>query len=490
METLNKSIKEKKERPVKVLQFGEGNFLRAFVDEMIDKANEEGYFNGNIEIVKPRAHGSLSQFINQDFLYTVSLKGIVNGKAGIQNRIITSVSDVYSAYNAYDKFLKSAHNPELQFVVSNTTEAGIIFDEKDSFMMTPPESFPGKLTRFLYERYTHFNGAYDKGLIILPVELIDDNGYVLKDCVDKLSALWGLSDEFTNWVNKSCIFCSTLVDRIVSGYPKTEEEQNEIFKSLGYEDRLFVAGEPFALWIIEGPKEVKEKLPFEKAGLPVIFTDDLKPYKKRKVRILNGAHTSFVLASYLCGNDYVGQSMEDPLIYSFMEHTLYDEVMPTLDLPKEELNEFTEAVITRFKNPYVKHALLSIALNSVSKWRTRCLPTLLDYYESKKNLPGHLSFSLAALMAFYSSDKLKENCLVGQRNNDEYLISDDSAVLSFFSENSKKDTKTFVNLFLSREDFFGTDLTNLDGFSELVTNYLDDIRNHGMRKALETNFNE
>ena len=277
-----------------------------------------------------------------------------------------------------------------------------------------------------------------------------------------------------------------MVDRIITGYPKDEEK--ELWEQFGYEDDLIVTGEPFALWVIESEKDISDELPLVKAGLPVIFTDNQKPYKQRKVRILNGAHTSFVLASYLAGNDYVLQSMEDKLVYDFMYHTVYDEVIPTLTLPEKELKEFAEAVVTRFNNPYVKHALLSIALNSVSKWRARCMPSFLGYVEKTGKLPEHLTFSLAALMAFYTGSEIRDKALIGKRGEEEYKILDDEAVLRFFAENSTGDTAEFVNAFLSNEEFFGQDLTKVEGLTAQVSAYLAEIRELGMRKAMEKNF--
>ena len=488
MELLNKKLTAKKERPIKVLQFGEGNFLRGFVDYMIDIANEKGLFNGDIVLVKPIEFGTLDRFHNQECQYTVSLRGIVDSKATVQNRVITSVTDAVAACEEYEKYSELAKLDSLRFIVSNTTEAGIVYDDTDRLDMTPPRSFPGKLTKFLYERYTHFNGAADKGLIMLPVELIDNNGIRLKECVMQLADLWELEAGFKAWLNSACVFCSTLVDRIITGYPKDEEK--ELWEQLGYEDNLIVTGEPFALWVIESEKDIRDELPLDKAGLPVIFTDDQKPYKQRKVRILNGAHTSFVLASYLAGNNYVLESMQDKLICDFMKHTVYDEVIPTLTLPEKDLKDFAEAVEIRFNNPYVKHALLSIALNSVSKWRARCMPSFLGYIQKTGKLPAHLTFSIAALMAFYTGSEIRDKALIGKRGEEEYKILDDEAVLKFFAENSAKETVEFVTAFLSEKEFFGQDLTEINGLTNAVVDYLNQIKELGMRKALEKNFAE
>lgn len=488
MDILNRKQTGKVERPIKVLQFGEGNFLRAFVDYMIDIANEQGEFDGDIVLVKPIEFGSLDRFHEQECQYTVQLRGIVDGEAKRINRIVTSVADAVDAYGEYEKYAEYAKLDTLRFIVSNTTEAGIVYDDTDRLEMNPPKSYPGKLTKFLYERFKHFDGAMDKGLVMLPVELIDDNGIHLKECVLKLAELWKLEDEFTTWLNEACVFTSTLVDRIVTGYPRDEAE--ELCKEFGYQDNLIVTGEPFALWVIESDKDISKEFPLPAAGLPVIFTDNQKPYKQRKVRILNGAHTSFVLASYLCGNDIVLESMQDELILEFMKKTIFDEVIPTLELPKQDLLDFAEAVITRFNNPYVKHALLSISLNSVSKWRARCMPSFLGYIEKEGALPTHLTFSLAALMAFYTGSEIRDKALIGHRDGVEYNVLDDAPVLEFFAENSGKDAGEYVHAVLSNDSFWGEDLSAISGVEEAVTSYMTDIRTLGMRKAMEKNFSK
>ena len=486
MELLNKVKTGKVERPIKVLQFGEGNFLRAFVDYMIDIANETGDFNGDIVLVKPIEFGTLDLFHKQECQYTVQLRGIVDGEAKRINRVVTSVADVVDAYGEYEKYAAFAKLDTLRFIVSNTTEAGIVYDDTDRFELNPPKTYPGKLTKFLFERYTHFEGALDKGLVILPVELIDDNGIHLRECVLKLAALWNLGEAFIKWIDDACVFTSTLVDRIVTGYPR--DEAAALCEEFGYQDNLIVTGEPFALWVIESAKDISNELPLPQAGLPVIFTDNQKPYKQRKVRILNGAHTSFVLASYLAGNDIVLESMEDELVFNFMKATIFDEVIPTLTLPKEDLVDFANAVITRFNNPYVKHALLSISLNSVSKWRARCMPSFLGYIENEGKLPAHLTFSLAALMAFYTGTEIRDKALIGHRDGAEYNILDDAAVLEFFAANSSKEADEFAHATLSNLDFWGQDLSAIAGVEEAVTTYLSDIRALGMRAALEKTF--
>ncbi len=483
MEILNKKITNAVDRPIKVLQFGEGNFLRAFVDYMIDVANEAGIFNSNVAIVKPIAYGNLEAFHNQECQYTLSLRGKEDGETKVINRVITSVSDAVAAIEEYDKYATYAKSETLRFVVSNTTEAGIVYDETDTFDAKPPKTFPGKLTKLLFERFEYFNGDQSKGLIIIPCELIENNGGTLKDCVLKFASLWNLDAKFISWINETCIFCSTLVDRIVTGYPKDEAE--ELCNKLGYVDTLLDTGEIFALWVIESDKDISKELPLDKAGLPVVFTNNQKPYRERKVRILNGAHTSFVLASFLAGNEYVLESMQDPDIKDFMTKTLFDEIIPTLSLPKEELISFANSVIERFENPFIKHALLSISLNSVSKWKSRCLPSFKGYVDKFGKLPVHLTFSIAALMSFYNSSELADSALIGHRGDQTYKIMDDAYILEFFAEASKLPTKEFVHAYLSSDKFFGEDMTKYQSLVEMVTLYMEDIEKYGMRNAIQ-----
>lgn len=485
MKTISKQSVGKVSRPIKVVQFGEGNFLRAFVDYMIDIANEKNCFDGDIVLVKPIQYGSLDYFRQQENMYTVLLRGQEKNEEKRIKRVVTSIADTVAAYEEYEKYAALARLDTLRFVVSNTTEAGIVYDAADSFELNPPRSYPGKLTKFLYERFEHFDGDREKGLIILPVELIDDNGIHLKEIVLRLAREWGLQEEFHAWLKEACIFCSTLVDRIVTGYPR--EEAESLWEEFGYEDNLMVTGEPFALWVIESDREIREEFALDKAGLPVIFTDDQKPYKKRKVRILNGAHTSFVPVSFLAGNDFVKESMLDEDIRKFMVKTVFEEIIPTLDLPKEDLLSFAEAVIDRFQNPFIKHALLSITLNSVSKWRARCMPSFLEYIDTYKKLPQYLTFSLAAMLQFYSVGELRDGTLIGRRGEEEYKIMDDAQVLEFFAVNKDADAPALTKLFLSDSDFWGQDLSAVPGAAVAVAGYLSDIREFSVREALKRN---
>ena len=486
MKTLNAQMEPAPARPVKVLQFGEGNFLRAFVDYMLDIANEKGVFDGSVVLVKPIPFGNLDSFHKQDCRYTVMLRGNVNGEAVTQTRRITSVADAVDSYAEYDKYAAYAKLDTLRYIVSNTTEAGIVLDESDRFELTPPNTYPGKLTKFLYERAVAFDYAPDKGLVMLPVELIDDNGIELKRCVTALARSWQLGDRFMEWLESACVFTSTLVDRIVTGYPKDEIES--IWQSLGYEDRLLVTGEPFALWVIESSRDLSGELRLRDCGLPVIFTDNQKPYKQRKVRILNGAHTSFVPASFLCGHDTVLESMRDPLVKRYIERTLYDEVIPTLSLPKADLMSFAQAVIGRFENPFIKHSLLAICLNCVSKWRARCMPSLLGYVVAKKELPPHLTFSLAAIMALYHGGVYQDGALLCERDGQPYTLRDDESVLRFFAENNDTDAKTLAERFIGNAAFFGDELAKTPGLVDAVSADYADILADGMRATLEKRF--
>jgi len=489
MVQLGSAMAQAPSRPVRVLQFGEGNFLRAFVDYMLDIANEKTDFNGSVVLVKPIPMGTLfPAFREQDYRYTVMLRGLVDGVPTEQTRIVTSVSDAVDAYLDYDRYAAYAACDTLKFIVSNTTEAGIVLDETDEFDLCPPKTYPGKLTKFLYERAVHFDYAADKGLIILPVELIDDNGIELHRCVCALAKKWNLGEKFEAWLEEACVFTSTLVDRIVTGYPRGEDKA--IFEKLGYEDHILVTAEPFGLWVIESKKDISRDLPLPDCGLPVIFTDNQKPYKQRKVRILNGAHTSFVPMAYQFGYDTVLEAMNDPVIRQFMQKTLYDEVIPGLTLPREDLMAFAEAVTGRFCNPYIRHMLMSICLNCVSKWRARCMPSLLAYTEKNGTLPEHLAFSLAAMMSLYYQGQLGEDGKlhkVRAADGTAYELQGDKAVLDFFASASS-DRQDAVCAFLGNETFFGQDLNQVPGLTEYVTAAFNDILDKGMKATVSERF--
>lgn len=484
MKSLSIDLAEKKTRPIKVLQFGEGNFLRAFVEYMIDVSNEKGLTDIGVVIVKPIEFGTLERFKKQDNLYNVVLRGRDGGKIVDDIRLITCVEDVVSPYTDPAKYEEYILLDTLQFIVSNTTEAGIVYDDTDRYEMEIPKSYPGKLTKLLYQRYTHFKGDKDKGLVILPCELIENNGKVLKECVFKLIDLWKLEDSFKEWVLKSVIFCSTLVDRIVTGYPG--EDAPAIWEKIGYQDDLLAVGEPFGFWVIESDKDISEKLPLDKAGLPVVFTSDQRPYRERKVRILNGGHTTMVLAAYLAGKDIVRDCMQDDDIRTYLERILNEEIIPTLTLPKQELEEFSNSVIERFNNPFIDHQLLSISLNSVSKWKARVLPSFKDYYQShNQKCPKLIAFSMAALIAFYNGSEIRDGKLVGVRDGKEYNIIDSPFILEFFKENSSLPADQLTKKVLENKDFWGEDLTQYVGFEEMVTKDLENIRKNGAADAIK-----
>lgn len=477
MTTLNRSIVKTKKYKERVLQFGEGNFLRAFSDWMIQEMNEKADFDAGVVVVQPIEHGLIDLLNKQDGLYTLYLNGIKNGQAISETHLIDCIQRGINPYAEPEAFMEIAENPDLRFVISNTTEAGISFLETDKLEDRPQKSFPGKLTALLYNRYQTFKGDPSKGLIIIPCELIDRNGDNLKKYILKYIELWGLSNDFKDWVLSNSIFCNTLVDRIVPGFPKDKIEA--IHKELGYKDQLVVEGEQFHLWVIEAPKEVEAEFPSEACGLNVIFTDNMEPYRTRKVRILNGAHTSLVPVGYLYGIDSVRESLEDDVVGRFLEQAVSQNICPTLDLPEEELNQFTNDVMDRFRNPYLHHELMSISLNSISKFKTRVLPSILEYIKRNNELPSHLLFSLAALIYFYKGD----------RNGTPINLNDDAKVLRFFQDAwQADDISAITQKVLSNTAFWDTDLTLINGLTEEVSAHLESISSNGMKKALQ-NFN-
>lgn len=469
--------------PERVLQFGEGNFLRAFVDYWFDLLNERVGFNGKVVLCQPIGSGMDDMINEQEGLYTLFLRGFEDGKKVNDKRVISSVSRCLNPYENYQAVLDCAKNPDLRYITCNTTEAGIVYDPSCKFEDVPASSYPGKLTQFLYERFKNFGTEKGKGFVILSCELIDDNGKELEKCVLSYIDQWDLGDEFKTWVKEENIFCSTLVDRIVTGYPRNEAKQ--ICEELGYEDNLIDTGEVFGFWVIEGPDSLKEELPFEKAGLPVIICKDHKPYKQRKVRILNGAHTSFVLGAYLAGQDIVRDCMNDDVISGFMNKTIYDEIIPTLTLPEEELKEFAAAVKERFNNPFVDHALLAISLNSTSKWKARVMPSLKGYVDKFGKIPTCISASLAFYIQFYTGKRLEENALIGVRKDNEYEIKDDRYVLEFFDAHKDDSAADIAKAVLSNTDFWGEDLTQIAGLLDDVTKDLITAREKGTYEVMK-----
>ena len=480
---LNQTLVPGKKRPVKVLQYGEGNFLRAFIDYMIDVANEKGVTDMSVAVVKPIPFGSLERFAAQDNRYTVYLRGVENGQTITQHRAVSCIDRVIDPFIQTAEYESFAASEELRFIVSNTTEAGIVFSQGDTYNASPlPATYPGKLTKLLHQRFLHFKGAADKGLILLPCELIEKNGETLKKCVFQYIDLWDLGQDFAAWVEKTCFFCNTLVDRIVTGYPK--DEAPAICKELGYEDELLDTCEPFLFWVIgkNGCPDFSAELPLDKAGFQVLFCDDYTPYRDRKVRILNGAHTSTVLGAFLAGKDYVIECMEDEAVKGFMSKCLFDEIMPTLTLPKEEIEAFAAATLERFANPFIKHALLSIALNSTSKWKARILPSVLDYLRQFGKAPRALAFSLAALLCFYRGSG---EPFAGTRNGQPYPIQDDEAALAFFREHQSVPLSQVAQDYIAIPAFCGQELPQYPCFTQAVQESLALIEKVGMYQAMQ-----
>lgn len=474
--------------PEKILQFGEGNFLRAFVDYFIDVMNEKVDFNAKVVVCQPIAQGMAKKINEQEGLYTLFLRGFEDGKRVNNKRVISCVSRCINPYEDYSLLLDCAKNEDLRYIACNTTEAGIVYDSSCSFDDAPASSYPGKLTQLMYRRFQEFGQVTGKGFVILSCELIDNNGKELEQCVLQYAKQWGLGTDFIQWIEEENIFCSTLVDRIVTGYPRSEAK--DICRELGYEDDLIDTGEVFGFWVIEGPEKLKTELPFEKAGLPVIITDNHKPYKQRKVRILNGAHTSFVLGAYLAGQDIVRECMDDELINEFMNKTIYDEILPTLDLPKEELEEFSAAVTERFKNPFIDHQLLAISLNSTSKWKARVMPSLKEYVRREEKLPMCITASFAMYIAFYNGQELEENCLKAMRGTVEYSIQDDYNILEFYYNHREDDIEALVHAVITNIEFWGEDLSEIQEFESTVVKFVKEIRNNGTRSVMKTCLND
>ncbi len=475
----------KAKRPIRAVQFGEGNFLRAFVDHMLDIANEKGIFDGSVAVIKPTNRGNLDKFIRQDCLYTVILRGRENGEVVNESRLVTCIDRAVSPYEHPEMLRELAQIDSLEYIVSNTTEAGIALTGGEQLSDQPCMSFPGKLAQLLYHRFRHFGGDREKGVVVLPVELIEKNGEKLKKYILELAEKWNLEADFADWLDEACLFCNTLVDRIVTGFPASEAEA--LYEKLGYEDALLDVGEPFGLWVIEceNPEALEKKLPLDAIGLPVIYTRDLTPYRERKVRILNGAHTSSVPAAYLAGEEIVRGMMHNPVTRAYLNRAVYDELLPTVNLPENEVRAFAQAVMERFDNPFIDHRLLDISLNSVSKWRARVLPSLKDTVQATGKLPKCLAFSLAALIAFYAPVSREENQLTGQREGVPYPIRDDQAVLDFFWESrARVFEESFVRDLLARADFWGEDLNEIAGLSETAASWLTVIKTEGMKAAL------
>ena len=475
--------------PERVLQFGAGVFLRGFVDWMIDGMNRKGLFRGRVVVVTSMNPATVTMLNQQDGAYTHLARGIEDGGVVEEKRIVTAISRGIDAYKDFDEYLACARNPELRFIVSNTTEAGIEYRADDRQCDRPPVSFPAKLTLLLIERYKAFEGDMSKGFVLLPCELIERNGDKLKEAVLKTAANWGIDPKIVEWIESANIFTNTLVDRIVAGHPR--DEIQALSQRCGYIDELFNTSEAFHLWVIEGPPSLATELPLREAGFNVVFADDVTPYRERKVRILNGAHTATVLAAYQAGENLVGDCMNDPLIRGFMTRAIYDEVIPTLTLPKQELDAFAAAVFERFSNPFIHHALLSISLNSVSKYKTRVLPSVEQYLAMTSELPICLTFALAALITFYRGTEVRDGALIGHRSGEDYRIQDSESILDTFAQlwsefdGSGEGVRKLTEAVLQREDWWGKDLRQIPGLSRAVSRHVASILSGGMRVALQ-----
>ncbi|MGL4402678.1 MAG: tagaturonate reductase [Fusobacteriaceae bacterium] len=461
----------------KIIQFGEGNFLRCFFDWQLDIINKNTDLNAGVAVVRPVDFEGVPLLDTQDGLYTAIIRGInESGQVVKDYTVISSINREIPIYKNFKDYLELAHNEEMRFIVSNTTEAGIAFSSEDKYDDEPQATFPGKLTRLLHERFIVFNGNMAKGFILLPCELIEHNGEELKRVVLKYAELWNLGENFKNWLINGNVWCSTLVDRIVTGYPRGEKEELE--KELGYTDNFITTGEYFYLFVIQGPKDILTKeLKLEGLNLNILIVDDLKPYKMRKVGILNGAHTAMVPVAYLYGIDTVREAMKNYNLRGFIESAIDEEIIPALDMDKKELEDFKNAVINRFKNPYVKHMLIDISLNSMAKYKSRILPQVLELNERTGKLSKKLLFSLAALIRFYKGVR---------ENGDVIQLRDDRCHLDMYKElwatnNYNEIAKTVLGL----ESHWDRDLNSIEGMTELVAKYLENIDKVGVEKALE-----
>ena len=476
MQPLNRTTAQAKQYPTKVIQFGEGNFLRAFVDWIIWNTNQKTDFNAGVVLVQPIDRGMVDMINAQDGLYHVNLQGIDKGEAVDSIQMIDVINGGLNPYTQNAEFMALAEDPNIRFVISNTTEAGIAFDPSCKLDDKPASSYPGKLTQLLYHRFNHFNGDKTKGFIILPCELIFLNGKELKKCIYQYIELWQLGEEFKTWFEEACGVYCTLVDRIVPGYPKDTIEQ--IHERIGYNDNIVVKGEIFHLWVIEAPEAVAAEFPADKAGLNVLFVPSEAPYHERKVTLLNGPHTVLSPVGYLSGLDTVKECVEDPEVGAFVKKVMYEELMETLNLPKPELQQFADSVIERFVNPYVKHFVTSIMLNSFPKYKTRDLPGLKTYLERKGELPKGLALGLAAIITYYKG---------GKRGDVEIVPNDDAAIIELLQSLwATGDVRKVAEGVLAAEFIWGEDLNAIPGLTDMIAADLELIQNEGMRAAVKS----
>ena len=477
MKALNKTTANKTIRPEKVIQFGEGNFLRAFVDWIIFNMNEKTDFNGSVVVVQPIEKGMIDMLNGQDCLYHVNLQGLDNGEPVNSLTKIDVISRALNVYTQNDEFMQLAEQPEMRFVISNTTEAGITFDPACKFTDKPASSYPGKLTQLLYHRYEYFKGDMSKGLIVFPCELIFLNGHKLKECILQYIELWQLGDDFKNWFLNACGVYATLVDRIVPGFPR--KEIDDIKAKLGYDDNLVVQGEFFHLWVIEAPASIADEFPADKAGLNVLFVPSEEPYHERKVTLLNGPHTVLSPVAYLSGINIVRDACQHPVVGKYINKVMCEELMETLNLPKEELQKFAADVLERFVNPFVDHQVTSIMLNSFPKYETRDLPGLKTYLARKGELPKGLVLGLAAIITYYKG---------GVREDGAEIVPNDAPeIMALLKELwVTGDTRKVAEGILAEESIWKSDLNAIPGLTDLVVQYLDSIQTIGMLETVKT----
>ena len=451
--------------PERVLQFGGGNFLRAFSNWLIDLLNEQTDFGGAVIIVKPTPNGAYEVLRKQEGLYHVVLNEWKDGQLHTNIRLISCIRQIIQPYQEWETFLATAELPYIRFILSNTTEAGISFEDKLPY--SPGEAslnFPAKLTHWLYRRFTFFQAAADKGCIFLPCELIEANGQTLKACILNYAKAWKLEMAFQEWIETYNFFCDTLVDRIVSGYP--QEKAAALQATLGYEDQLLVEGEAYHSWVIQGKDLVAKELPFSQTSLNVRFVRDLDIHRQIKVRLLNGAHTALVPTAYLAGHRLVSEAVADEHVFRFIKGLLYEEIIPTISHPRKELEAFAAAVLQRFANRSIRHQLLSIALNSTSKFKTRLLPSLLAYYHQQGQLPKHITLALAALVHFYR----------GEWQGDPISLKDAPDAIAFFKDcwaEHSDDLNALAQAVLANEMLWGQDLNQVPELRELLARFLD-----------------
>ena len=461
-----------KKLPIKIIQFGGGNFMRGFTDYVIDQLNKKAGFNAGIANVQPTQGGSVHRLEEQDNLYTLFTRGIKKDEIIDEKQIISAIQKSINPYTNYDEFLALAKEEELEFVFSNTTETGIAYDETEDQYSGPHKNFPAKVTVLLYERFKHFKGASEKGLRIIPCELIEDNAFVLKDIIIQYARLWNLKEDFVQWIEQCNYFHNTLVDRIVPGYPKEDAESYE--EQLDYEDQMMVISEVFLLFVIQDAHHLKERIPFDQINEQILVVDDIEPYRLRKVRILNGGHTLMLAPALLSGKETVKESIENPFIGQFLRDSIFNEVNPTLGLDENELKEFAEEVFDRFRNPFIKHFLASIALYFVSKFKVRILPSVLRYVEINQKLPLNLTFSLAGLIRFYQ----------GNFNERALPLNDEEVIISRFKEIwDTNDYEKVAELALGEISFWDTDLTLVEGLKDAVAKALWEIDHHDVETA-------